>query len=74
MALETCSTLQASKTQAISGTAAATLQQLVVSVFERLNAGHGDDQTVTEVSIKDRKFSLTVAAYDAYRVSMLKPL
>jgi hypothetical protein len=35
--LEICVTLQASKTLAVSSTAAATLQQLVVSTFERVS-------------------------------------
>jgi hypothetical protein len=34
--LEICATLQNSKTVAVSNTAAATLQQLVVSIFERV--------------------------------------
>ncbi|KAE8404031.1 hypothetical protein BDV37DRAFT_122902 [Aspergillus pseudonomiae] len=34
--LEICATLQASKTLALSSTAAATLQQLIVSTFERV--------------------------------------
>lgn len=34
--LEICATLQASKNAAVSSTAAATLQQLVVSAFERV--------------------------------------
>jgi hypothetical protein len=34
--LEICATLQASKTVALSSTAAATLQQLIVSTFERV--------------------------------------
>jgi hypothetical protein len=36
--LEICATLQASKTIAVSSTAAATLQQLVVFIFERVFA------------------------------------
>lgn len=36
--LEICATLQASKTLAVSSTAAATLQQLVVSTFDRVFA------------------------------------
>lgn len=39
--LEVCATLQNSKTVAVSSTAAATLQQLVVSVFERLSREDG---------------------------------
>ena len=35
--LEICATLQTSKTLALSSTAAATLQQLVVSTFERVS-------------------------------------
>ena len=40
-ALETCSALQASKTQTISNTAVATIQQLALSIFERLAAEDG---------------------------------
>lgn len=40
--LEICATLQASKTLAVSSTAAATLQQLVVSTFERV---YNEDST-----------------------------
>lgn len=35
--LEICATLQSSKTAAVSNTAAATLQQLVVSAFEKVS-------------------------------------
>ena len=39
--LEICATLQNSKISAVSNTAAATLQQLVVSVFERVSKEDG---------------------------------
>jgi hypothetical protein len=41
--LEICATLQASKTLAVSSTAAATLQQLVVSTFERVAEEDSED-------------------------------
>lgn len=39
--LQICSTLQASKTPSVSSTAAATLQQLVTSLYERLTIEDG---------------------------------
>jgi hypothetical protein len=39
--LEICATLQSSKTAAVGNTAAATLQQLVVSVFEKVSREDG---------------------------------
>lgn len=67
VALETCSALQISKTQAISSTAAATLQQLVLSVFERLNADPAATNAFTEITVNNRQVSLTATANDAYR-------
>lgn len=46
--LEVCVMLQASKTIAVSSTAAATLQQLVVSTFERVSID--DSQLLREIS------------------------
>ncbi|GFG24049.1 protein MON2 homolog [Aspergillus udagawae] len=69
--LEICATLQASKTLAVSSTAAATLQQLVVSTFERVAE---EDKTLNEskprVSIKLEADSVNIgySAYDALRV------
>lgn len=45
--LEICATLQTSKTLALSSTAAATLQQLVVSTFERVT---NEDSTLPRLS------------------------
>lgn len=39
--LDICATLQASKTAAVANTAAATLQQLVVSAFEKVTVEDG---------------------------------
>ncbi|KAF4234221.1 hypothetical protein CNMCM6805_008791 [Aspergillus fumigatiaffinis] len=69
--LEICATLQASKTLAVSSTAAATLQQLVVSTFERVAE---EDKTLDEgkprVTIKLEADSVNIgySAYDALRV------
>jgi hypothetical protein len=40
--LHVCSTLQTAKTPAVSGTAVATLQQLISSVFEKVAAEDGE--------------------------------
>jgi hypothetical protein len=66
-----CSTLQASKTPSVSSTSAATLQQLVTSLYEKLAA---EDErsleipTVTEVSIEDVQIPVRTVAFDAFRV------
>ena len=66
-----CSTLQASKTPSVSSTSAATLQQLVTSLYEKLAA---EDEraleipTVTEVSIDDVQIPVRTVAFDAFRV------
>lgn len=39
--LDICGVLQASKTAAVAGTATATLQQLIVSVFEKVTSEDG---------------------------------
>lgn len=43
--LEICATIQVSKVAAVSNTAAATLQQLVISAFEKVAAEDGKDNT-----------------------------
>ncbi|GIJ81862.1 hypothetical protein Asppvi_000365 [Aspergillus pseudoviridinutans] len=69
--LEICATLQASKTLAVSSTAAATLQQLIVSTFERVAE---EDKILDEgkprVTIKLETDSVNIgySAYDALRV------
>jgi hypothetical protein len=70
-ALEVCSSLQSAKVQTVSGVAAATLQQLVTTVFERVSIEdrHAlDIQAQNEVPGQDGPIKLRPAAYDAYRV------
>ncbi|KAF2401313.1 endosomal peripheral membrane protein-like protein [Trichodelitschia bisporula] len=70
-ALQTCSSLQTSKTPSVGGTAAATLQQLVTSLFESLVV---EDKralelpTVTEVTGDGKQIAVRAVAFDAYRV------
>ncbi|KOC17444.1 endosomal peripheral membrane protein [Aspergillus flavus AF70] len=69
--LEICATLQASKTLALSSTAAATLQQLIVSTFERVLI---EDKTPQEsrpkvtVKIDGNTVDVGYFAHDALRV------
>ncbi|KAH8428119.1 putative endosomal peripheral membrane protein (Mon2) [Aspergillus melleus] len=69
--LEICATLQTSKTLALSSTAAATLQQLVVSTFERVS---NEDKTLDDakptvtVKIDGNPIKIGYFAYDALRV------
>ncbi|THC98921.1 hypothetical protein EYZ11_001558 [Aspergillus tanneri] len=69
--LEICATLQASKTLALSSTAAATLQQLVVSTFERVSE---EDKTLDEskptvtIKVDGNHTKIGYFAYDALRV------
>lgn len=70
-ALEICATLQASKTIAVSSTAAATLQQLVVSTFERVSSEDkipNDDKPTTKVTVDGRSLQIGYFAYDALQV------
>lgn len=70
-ALEVCSSLQSAKAQTVSGVAAATLQQLVTSIFEKVAS---EDRHASEISATDEvpgddgPIRLRPAAYDAYRV------
>ncbi|KAH7080314.1 hypothetical protein BKA63DRAFT_531267 [Paraphoma chrysanthemicola] len=69
--LQICSSLQNAKNPAVSGTAAATLQQLVITVFDRVASE--DDRaleipTVTEVKGHDGPVPLRPAAHDAYKL------
>lgn len=69
--LQVCSSLQAAKVQTVSGVAAATLQQLVTTVFERVTAEDLRAQDISPVSeIPGVKGPITIrpAAYDAYRI------
>ncbi|KAH0335324.1 hypothetical protein KCU81_g9043, partial [Aureobasidium melanogenum] len=70
-ALQVCAALQNVKAATVSGVAAATLQQLVVSVFDRVAAEDeaGDKIPIaTRISGGDGPIPLREAAYDAYRV------
>ncbi|KAF1972855.1 hypothetical protein BU23DRAFT_507588 [Bimuria novae-zelandiae CBS 107.79] len=69
--LQICSALQNAKNFAVSNTAAATLQQLVISTFDRVSK---EDEksleipTVTEAPAEDRTVSIRPAAHDALKV------
>ncbi|KAH7054422.1 hypothetical protein B0J12DRAFT_597488 [Macrophomina phaseolina] len=69
--LQVCSTLQTAKNPVASATAAATLQQLVISTFEKVVV---EDEkqlqipTVTEVRGDDGNISVRPSANDAYKV------
>ncbi|KAL4977537.1 hypothetical protein BDW66DRAFT_150114 [Aspergillus desertorum] len=69
--LEICATLQSSKTLAVSSTAAATLQQLVVSTFERVSMedmmSQGSRPTIA-VDIDGGSLRIGHFAMDALRV------
>ncbi|KAK5168053.1 Endocytosis and vacuole integrity protein [Saxophila tyrrhenica] len=70
-ALEVCSSLQSAKAQTVSGVAAATLQQLVTSVFEKVvteDARANNVPAQNEVPGQDGPLKLRPAAFDAYRV------
>jgi hypothetical protein len=69
-ALHTCFLLLASKAGVISNTAAATLQQLVVSVFDKLQEEDDlhTDHFILDVPIKEGEISVQSSALDAYRV------
>ncbi|KAK5987788.1 Protein MON2-like-like protein [Cladobotryum mycophilum] len=69
--LNICFILQTSKNAIVNNTSAATLQQLVVSVFDKVVAEDklGNDVPVAgEVPIGDHKVGLRSAALDAYRI------
>ncbi|KAL4743705.1 hypothetical protein BDV11DRAFT_93903 [Aspergillus similis] len=69
--LEICATLQSSKTLAVSSTAAATLQQLVVSTFERVSMEDKTPQEsrpTTTVNIDSGSVRIGYFAMDALRV------
>lgn len=70
-ALNVCFILQSSKNAIVNNTSAATLQQLVVSVFDKVVAEDksGDDSSpVGEVPVQDGTVPLRAAAMDAWRV------
>ncbi|KAI0133870.1 endosomal peripheral membrane protein [Xylariales sp. AK1849] len=70
-ALNICFILQASKNGIVSNTSAATLQQLVVSVFDKVVA---EDRSTPETNyvgdapVQDGQVQLRSAALDAYRI------
>ncbi|KUJ20664.1 endosomal peripheral membrane protein-like protein [Mollisia scopiformis] len=69
--LNICTILQASKNGIVNNTAAATLQQLVVSVFDKVVVEDKialEVPTIGEAPIEDGTIQLRAAALDAYRV------
>ncbi|KAL4811233.1 hypothetical protein BDV18DRAFT_7104 [Aspergillus unguis] len=69
--LEICATLQSSKTLAVSSTAAATLQQLVVSTFERVSIEDRNPQEsrpTTAVKVDGESVKIGYFALDALQV------
>ncbi|KAL4953884.1 hypothetical protein BDW69DRAFT_148433 [Aspergillus filifer] len=69
--LEICATLQSSKTLAVSSTAAATLQQLVVSTFERVSVEdqtRAEPQPTTTVKVDGTPIRIGYFASDALQV------
>jgi hypothetical protein len=70
-ALQVCSSLQAAKASTVSGVAAATLQQLVTTVFEKVateDEASAASASTIEVPGDDGPLHLKPAAFDAYRV------
>ncbi|OTA00852.1 hypothetical protein A9Z42_0011440 [Trichoderma parareesei] len=70
-ALNICFILQSSKNAIVNNTSAATLQQLVVSVFDKVVAEDktgGDAPIAGEAPSADGKVELRAAALDAYRI------
>ncbi|TVY12839.1 Protein MON2-like, partial [Lachnellula arida] len=70
-ALNICTILQASKNGIVNNTAAATLQQLVVSVFDKVVTEDKialEVPTIGEAPVEDGTVQLRAAALDAYRV------
>lgn len=70
-ALQVCAALQGAKVSTISAVAAATLQQLMASVFARVSeedARADQVATTTTVPSEDGNVEVQPAAYDAYRI------
>ncbi|KAH7312245.1 FtsJ-like methyltransferase-domain-containing protein [Stachybotrys elegans] len=69
-ALNVCIVLQSSKNAIVNNTSAATLQQLIVSVFDKVVAEdkNGDAPLAGEAPTMDGKVELRSAALDAYRI------
>ncbi|KAI9735199.1 MAG: hypothetical protein M1834_001789 [Cirrosporium novae-zelandiae] len=71
--LQICTTLQGTKVVAVSSTAAATLQQLVMAVFEKLADDNGkptQDPIVAELALGTEEESISVhaSASNAFRI------
>lgn len=70
--LQLCSSLQQTKTPAISRTASATIQQAISFIFEKVETEDDTDEgrrsTTEELSFEDSSEKVTPAALDAYRV------
>ncbi|KAK9368587.1 hypothetical protein V1509DRAFT_623344 [Lipomyces kononenkoae] len=72
--IQICSILQSSKIAVVVNTAAATLQQVSIAVFDEVisedNSVKADEAPIAEVPIEDGKSHVSVrpAAYDAFRV------
>ncbi|ODA82270.1 hypothetical protein RJ55_00777 [Drechmeria coniospora] len=69
--LNICFILQGSKNAIVSNTSAATLQQLVVSVFDKVvteDKNEPDAPVAGEASTADGQISVKAAALDAYRI------
>ncbi|KAF2765041.1 hypothetical protein EJ03DRAFT_220635 [Teratosphaeria nubilosa] len=69
-ALQVCASLQSTKVPTVSGVASATLQQLVIALFEKVtdeDRKSNSIPTTAEVPGDDGPISLRPAAFDAYR-------
>ncbi|KAF1817218.1 hypothetical protein P152DRAFT_426890 [Eremomyces bilateralis CBS 781.70] len=69
--LQVCSLLQGTKTQAVASTAAATLQQLIITLYDRLRAE--DDRQLEvpathEIKLESRSVMVRPVAFDAFHV------
>ncbi|KAK4162939.1 hypothetical protein QBC43DRAFT_71551 [Cladorrhinum sp. PSN259] len=70
-ALNVCFILQSSKNAIVNNTSAATLQQLVVSVFDKVvteDKSASDSSPIGEVPVQDGTIPLRAAAMDAWRL------
>lgn len=70
-ALQLCASLQGAKTATVSGVAAATLQSLVTTVFEKVvteDEAADEEAHTVEVPGDDGPIQLRPAAFDAFRV------
>ncbi|EEH40796.2 hypothetical protein PAAG_02772 [Paracoccidioides lutzii Pb01] len=68
--LELCATIQNSKTVSVANTAAATLQQLVVSVFDKVSKMDATVDSVPSatVTVDEQQIRISSASYDALRI------